>query len=249
MGERSVVRTSHMKNIKFIVIVAIIISIPLSYYYGRSIWVPIYQQLAGKRSVDDIVQIYGADVDERLKPYFQKAGVNYPPNEITLLAIKSENRLELWVNENNKPQFIRDYPVQAASGVLGPKLREGDKQVPEGIYQLEYLNPNSSYHLSLKINYPNSFDQKYASIEGRDKPGTNIFIHGKSVSIGCLAMGDNVIEELFVLVAKIGISNVTVAIAPKDPRIAKIENTTEMTWVNNLYEDLSIFFKKYKKDV
>ena len=237
-----------MTNIKFIVIAAILISIPLSYFYGRSIWVPVYQQLIGKRSVGDIIQIYGDDVDQRLKPYFDEASVDYPPNQITLLAIKSESRLELWSHKNGTPKFIRDYPVQAASGVLGPKLREGDRQVPEGIYELEYLNPNSLYHLSLKINYPNAFDQKHAINEGRDKPGTNIFIHGKSVSIGCLAMGDSVIEELFVLVAKVGRSNVKVAIAPIDPRESDIVNTTNKAWVDDLYKDLSKFFKQYSKE-
>ena len=238
-----------MRNILFITIATILIFVAVSYVYGRSLWVPVYQQLSGKRSVEDIVQHYGAEVDLRLKPYFDKAGVNYPPKTITLLAIKSEQRLELWSNEGDRPTFIRDYPIQAASGVLGPKLREGDKQVPEGIYQLAYLNPNSSYHLSLKVNYPNAFDQKYAAIEGRDTPGTNIFIHGKAVSIGCLAMGDSAIEELFVLAAKTGISNVAVAIAPTDPRIANLENTTEKAWVDVLYNDLTHFFKPYQDGV
>ena len=121
--------------------------------------------------------------------------------------------------------------------------------MPEGIYQLAYLNPNSSYHLSLKVNYPNAFDQKYAAIEGRDTPGTNIFIHGKAVSIGCLAIGDSAIEELFVLAAKTGISNVAVAIAPTDPRIANLENTTEKAWVDVLYNDLTHFFKSYQGGV
>ena len=129
--------------------------------------------------------------------------------------------------------------------MLGPKLQEGDRQVPEGIYQLEYLNPNSSYHLSLKINYPNAFDLKHAMLEGRDEPGSNIFIHGKAVSIGCLAMGDRAIEEIFVLVAKTGRNNVTVAIAPSDPRKNSLENTTNQAWISQLYQELSAFFTKY----
>jgi len=238
-----------MRNIRLIILILIFSTIPLAYVYGRSIWVPVYQQIAGKRSVDDVVKIYGAEAEERLKPYFDKAGVSYPPSKITLLAIKSEKKLELWSNVGEVPKFIRSYPIKAASGVLGPKIREGDKQVPEGIYELDYLNPNSSYHLSMKLNYPNAFDRKYASVEGRDQPGTNIFIHGKSVSIGCLAMGDDTIEELFVLVTDIGRANVKVAIAPNDPRMVDLRNDTGKEWVSSLYKEITKFFGRYTNDV
>ena len=223
-----------------------IIAAILFYSYARPIWVPAYQKVVGKQSVNDVIQRYGDKAEQNLKPYFDKAGVNYPPQEITLLAIKDESRLELWSNDSEKPTFIRDYPILAASGVLGPKLREGDRQVPEGIYQLEYLNPNSSYHLSVKINYPNAFDLKHAKSEGRDQPGSNIFIHGKAVSIGCLAMGDDVIEDLFVLIAKTGRSKVTVAITPSDPRLHILENTSDKAWVTQLYQELSDFFSDYQ---
>jgi murein L,D-transpeptidase YafK len=74
--------------------------------------------------------------------------------------------------------------MKRASGKAGPKLREGDGQVPEGIYRIDGLNPNSSYHLSLKLNYPNDFDLEQARTEGRTELGGDIFIHGKAVSIG-----------------------------------------------------------------
>ena len=165
----------------------------------RPVWVPMYQKVAGKQTVNDVIEAYQAPAQERLEPYFQRAGIAYPPRSLTLLAIKDSDQLELWASDGDAKTYIRSYPILAASGIAGPKLREGDKQVPEGIYQLEYLNPNSAFHLSMKLNYPNAFDLKYAAEEGRTEPGTNIFIHGKAVSIGCLAMGDEVIEELFVL--------------------------------------------------
>ena len=80
------------------------------------------------------------------------------------------------------------------------KLREGDRQVPEGLYRLIGRNPNSNYHLSMKLDYPNSYDPRHAKREGRSNPGSNIFIHGKSLSVGCLAMSGEAIEAFFVLV-------------------------------------------------
>jgi murein L,D-transpeptidase YafK len=101
--------------------------------------------------------------------------------------------------------------------VLGPKLREGDRQVPEGVYRIASLNPNSRFHLSMEVNYPNDFDRAMAAKDGRVNLGGQIFIHGGTASIGCLAMGDAVIERLFVLVARVGRENVRVVIAPGEP--------------------------------
>ena len=100
---------------------------------------------------------------------------------------------------NLKRKFSK-YPIQGASGDIGPKLIEGDRQVPEGLYEIIGFNPNSSYHISMQLNYPNDFDLKHASAEGRDHSGNNIFIHGKDESIGCLAMGDAAIDFLLVVV-------------------------------------------------
>jgi murein L,D-transpeptidase YafK len=120
-------------------------------------------------------------------------------------------------NLSGKFHLIRDYYIQVASGGAGPKLRQGDRQVPEGIYRIVKLDPNSHYHLSMKLNYPNEFDLLHARQDGRKAPGSNILIHGKAVSIGCLAMGDEAIEELFVLTEHVGVEKVKVVIAPHDP--------------------------------
>lgn len=239
-----------MRKIRLSLLVVIMVAMPLGYKHASTLWEPIYQKVAGKMSVNDVIERYGAEAESRLVPYFATAGIAYPPNKIVLLAVKDERKLELWASDDASLKFIRTYDVKAASGVLGPKLAEGDRQVPEGIYQLEYLNPNSAYHLSMKINYPNAFDLKYAREEGRNQPGTNIFIHGKAVSIGCLAMGDQTIEELFVLVAKIGRKNVEVAIAPSDPRKGSILALAapEKPWVLNLYTQITTFFQQYRHD-
>ncbi|HEX7830847.1 MAG TPA: L,D-transpeptidase family protein [Thermoanaerobaculia bacterium] len=136
-----------------------------------------------------------------------------------MLVFKHEKRFALWArNDAGAWRFIRNYPILAASGVAGPKLREGDSQVPEGVYRIEHLNPNSSYHLSMKVNYPNAFDRRMAKSDGRTRLGGDIFIHGKNVSVGCVALGDRAIEELFTLVAETGHARVRVIIAPHDVR-------------------------------
>ena len=217
------------------------------YFYGRSLWVPAYKNFTEKRTVSDIVAAYGIGARERMRPYFDSAGVSYPPGKIAFLGIKDTARLEVWAETETGPKFIRSYSIQALSGTSGPKLREGDKQVPEGLYAIEGLNPNSSYYLSLKLNYPNTFDLMHAVAEGRENPGTNIFIHGKQVSTGCLAMGDTAIEELFILAADIGKSNIQVAIAPYDPRSSQLSTDLELTWVSELYERLNSHFEQYKR--
>ena len=195
----------------------------------------------GQWTVEDILQSYRVYATQKLAPYFAKAKVSYPPREITFIALKQEMKLELWARGSGEFRFIRDYHIQAASGVAGPKLHQGDRQVPEGIYRIVELNPNSHYHLSMKLNYPNEFDLLHARREGRSAPGSDILIHGKAVSIGCLAMGDEAIEELFVLTAQVGAENVKVVIAPHDPRTypLKADSEEDPEWTTELYSIIS----------
>lgn len=196
----------------------------------------------GGRTVDDVLTAVAPYAVNELKPYFNKAGVAYPPREVTLVALKEEKTLEVWARDHRRGfRFIRAYDIQAASGTTGPKLRQGDKQVPEGIYHIVRLNPNSNYHLSLKLDYPNEFDLYHANEEGRWQPGNDIFIHGNSVSAGCLAMGDAAIEELFVLTAHTGAENIKVVIAPHDPRDRPLdpESPGLPSWTPELYEEIA----------
>lgn len=194
----------------------------------------------GQRTVEDIVQIYGEYATKKLNTYFSQAKVAYPPKEITLVALKQERKMEVWAKDNTGSHLIHTYRIQAASGVSGPKLRLGDKQVPEGIYRIEGLNPNSHYHLSMKLNYPNDFDLLHAMEEGRTEPGSDIFIHGRAVSIGCLAMGDEAIEELFILTSQVGAENVKVVIAPHDPRPSPLTTNAQLPfWTSELYANIT----------
>lgn len=194
-----------------------------------------------KRSLAEVINTYGPAATKKLKPLFDNAGIPYPPHKLALIGFKDTKLLELWAAaKNSNYQLITHYPIQAASGKLGPKLREGDKQVPEGVYKIIGFNPNSAYHLSMKLNYPNAFDLKHAKAEGRNEPGSNIFIHGHAVSVGCLAMGDSVIELLFVLAETVGRENIKVIIAPTDPsRQNLVVPKGAPDWTAELYRQIS----------
>jgi murein L,D-transpeptidase YafK len=224
-------------KIKILLLALLLSGLFTFYHHGRSIWVPLTQKISGKKTTAEVLANIGENTRQSLVPYFEKAGIDYPPPNITLVALKREHMLELWVkNATGKNIFIRDYKIQKLSGEAGPKLREGDRQVPEGFYKITGLNPNSAYHLSIKLDYPNLYDLQNAKKEGRVKPGSNIFIHGKSVSIGCLAMGDKTIEELFTLVNDVGVKNSSVIISPHDPRSEPLKcETHQPKWVCDLY--------------
>jgi len=230
-------------------IIAALVLLGLSGFYanGKKIWVPVVKNNRDTLTVADVVTRYGDPARERLIKHFDAAATAYPPGDVTLLAIKDKAMLELWVGSAENPIHIRDFPIKALSGNNGPKLREGDRQVPEGLYKISGLNPNSSYHLSMKLNYPNEFDLLHAHNEGREFPGTNIFIHGEAVSIGCLAMGNEAIEELFVLAADIGRHNINVAIAPSDPRKTALVPIESLPWTAELYTNLTTLFNQFNR--
>ncbi len=194
-----------------------------------------------KKTVEERVKQYGPAARARLEPHFKKAAVPYPPTRLVLVGIKDERRVELHAaGTDGRLRFVRYYRVLGASGELGPKLREGDRQVPEGIYPIESLNPNSRFHLSLRVGYPNAFDRAKGQLDGRDRLGGDIMIHGSNISIGCLAMGDEAAEDLFVLAADTGIKNITVFLTPVDFRRGKSvpKDARVPAWTAGLYSQI-----------
>jgi len=160
--------------------------------------------------------------------------------KIAFLIFKREKRLDLWAKACGDWHYIRSYHVRAAHGGPGPKLYRGDCQVPEGIYSIIELNPYSKFHLSMEINYPNYFDRMEAKQDHRVNLGNYIFIHGGNLSQGCIAMGDHVIEQLYVLVYKVGKQNVSIVIAPNDMRIEKpFMRHLHPPWLPTLYHHLA----------
>ncbi|MBC7553335.1 MAG: L,D-transpeptidase family protein [Taibaiella sp.] len=154
--------------------------------------------------------------NDSLAKDFKKKNIAYPPKDIFLRAFKAQNELELWGrnNENSEYKMIKLYHICALSGFLGPKRAEGDRQVPEGYYFIEDFNPKSEYYLSMLLNYPNYSDNLQST---KAKRGGDIYIHGGCVTVGCMPMTDEGIQEIYTLClnAKVnGEENIPVHIYP-----------------------------------
>lgn len=174
------------------------------------------------------------------------------PKEVLFFADKSKRILSVYGRAGDKEKFehLKDYPFTGFSGKLGPKLKRGDRQIPEGIYGIEYLNPNSTFHLSLKVSYPGDFDVKKALADGRkpEELGGDIMIHGRSGTVGCIPIGDDAVEEVFIIAAKAGIHNIKVIISPcnllsGEKNFAK---DVGVPWYGELIENIRTEMLKYK---
>lgn len=134
-------------------------------------------------------------VEKSVGPVLQERGFRWgAPAFIRLF--KETNELELWLKKAGQYQLFEIYDICGLSGGLGPKLAEGDLQAPEGFYFVtpERLNPWSSYHLSMNMGYPNAYDRAHR------RSGSALMVHGTCLSLGCFAIGNGAIEELYSLV-------------------------------------------------
>ena len=231
---------------RIILLVGLLVLVALAYVFRPYVWAaisPVAMKFTKAKTVAQRLNQFGEAARGRWKPYFDKAQTAYPPAGVKFVALKTEKVLQVYaIDRSGRAHWIRSYPILAASGVPGPKLQEGDGQVPEGIYPIESLNPNSRFHVALRVGYPNAFDRSQAERDGRTQLGGDIMIHGSSVSVGCLAMGDETAEDLFVLAADAGVSNVTVIIAPVDfragksvPKVVKLPD-----WSSILYSQIKV---------
>jgi murein L,D-transpeptidase YafK len=165
---------------------------------------------------------------------------------VFIRILKSEATLEVFVKAGARYELLQSYPICAFSGVLGPKRMEGDAQAPEGIYHVRanQLNPNSSFHLSFNLGYPNVFDQAHK------RTGSALMVHGNCVSIGCYAMTDSKIEEIYTLVAAAlgaGQSSVPVHIFPfalSKPNLAQYHGSE---W-HSFWRELQPIYLAFEKD-
>lgn len=139
-----------------------------------------------------------AEKEKILSEQFKARNLRYPPRRIFIRVFKLDRVVEVWGAESDTARYelLKKYDICAVSGDLGPKRVQGDAQVPEGFYYLESFNPFSSFHLSLKVSYPNESD-RILGVRGR--LGGDIFIHGDCVTIGCVPLTDDKIKELYVL--------------------------------------------------
>lgn len=231
---------------------------------GVGPWLAKWVRVKGQPAVDNIpaktrgytvaqrLEQYGDVVAGRLTPAFSAANVDYPPYEMAYVAFKDERQLLVYARNAASEQwrFIKQYRVHAASGVPGPKLAEGDRQVPEGIYQAQFLNANSRFHLSIRLDYPNDFDRKMAFHDTRSGLGGDIMIHGNAVSIGCLAMGDEGAEDLFILAAQVSRDRLRIVVSPTDFRVRNAAPPPHApTWTGTLYATLRRELKQYPQPI
>ncbi len=137
---------------------------------------------------------------DTLQKQFEAKNLQWPAKFIYIRSFKYDSQLEVWVKNDVKDQFklFKTYKVCALAGTLGPKRMEGDYQVPEGFYMINEFNPKSSYYLSLGLNYPNASDKM---LSDSLRPGSAIYIHGSCVTVGCIPIRDEQIDELYILAA------------------------------------------------
>ena len=138
--------------------------------------------------------------EDTLRKQFEAKKLNWPAKYIYIRSFKYDSQLEVWVKNEVKDQFqlFKTYKVCVLAGTLGPKRMEGDYQVPEGFYYINEFNPKSSFYLSLGINYPNASD---LLLSDSVRPGSAIYIHGACVTVGCIPLTDQYIDELYILAA------------------------------------------------
>jgi len=164
---------------------------------------------------------------------------------IFIRIFKESKTLEIWVKQTNQPTYklFKSWPIAAMSGTLGPKTKEGDRQAPEGFYYVSrrQMKPDSKYHLAFNIGYPNTYDLTQAST------GSFIMVHGNCVSIGCFAMTDPGIEEIYTLCAlalKNGQPFFRVHIFPfpmSDERLSLEKNSPHFAFWKNLQSGYTYF--------
>ncbi|MCF6206598.1 MAG: murein L,D-transpeptidase [Sulfurovum sp.] len=157
-------------------------------------------------SLEEIMQL---SQEVAMQEYLERSKYLYTPLKQRLEAIggkkgdpiyirifKSEAMLEVWMEVDGIYKHIKDYTICAYSGHLGPKLKEGDRQAPEGFYRVykKQLNPHSKFHLAFNLGYPNAYDRAH------HRSGSYLMVHGDCRSIGCYAMTDAKIEEIYTLV-------------------------------------------------
>jgi murein L,D-transpeptidase YafK len=194
---------------------------------------------------------------DTLQKQFEAKKLQWPANYIYIRSFKYDSQLEVWVKNEIKDQFqlFKTYKVCALAGTLGPKRMEGDYQVPEGFYFINEFNPKSNYYLSLGINYPNESDR---ILSDSLRPGSAIFIHGSCVTVGCIPIRDEQIDELYILAAYAknqGQDFIPVHIFPirynVDRSIKYLEGFTKddpsMKKFAGKLEDAFDYFEKYKQ--
>lgn len=194
-----------------------------------------------------------ADHEEDLKAELKEKGFDLTNINILILATKQEREFNVYIKKkaDKKYEFFKKYDFCYLSGILGPKRKEGDLQVPEGLYYVNWFNPNSQYHLSFKINYPNASDK---ILSDKKAPGGEIFIHGKCVSIGCIPLTDEKVNEVYILAVEAtnnGQSKIPVYIFPfkmKDETMVLMKMLLADETILSFWKNLQEGYEKFMEE-
>lgn len=183
-----------------------------------------------------------------LKAKNSMAGVS-DSSAVLIRIFKQESKLELWRETSNKKfVLVSSYDICSYSGTLGPKIKTGDYQSPEGLYNISHshLNYHSSHFLSINVGFPNEFDRSH------NRTGSYLMIHGGCSSAGCYAIGDQYMEELFAAVRdamRYGQKQVQIQIYPfrlTDQNILKHKTNKNFDFWKQLKEGYDWFEKNQK---
>lgn len=195
--------------------------------------------------------------EDSLKSQFVQQGLQWPPKQMYVRSFKYDSQLEVWIRNDSKEQFklFKTYKVCALSGSLGPKRVEGDYQVPEGFYYINEFKPKSEFHLALGLNYPNASDEL---LSDSLKPGGDIYIHGNCVTVGCIPLQNDQIEEVYMLATLVknnGMDFIPVHVFPIRYNIPKsVEYFLKVIRDDRIYQKFAVnikevydYFELYKK--
>jgi murein L,D-transpeptidase YafK len=187
-----------------------------------------------------------ARVLPKLKADCAAAGVKWG-SAIEIRTFKESHELELWVWRESSMQLFRSYKIANwGRGKLGPKLKEGDGQAPEGFYEVgpDQMNPNSNFHLAFNLGFPNAYDRYHG------RTGSFLMVHGSHASVGCYAMTDASIEEIYCLAdaahahgqKAFRVQSYPFRMTPE--RLAKEASSPWFSFWQNLAEGDALFLKK-----
>jgi murein L,D-transpeptidase YafK len=184
-----------------------------------------------------------ARVTAKLKEDLAKSGLALG-SPVFVRIFKEPSVLEVWIKKGAAYERFRKYDICKFSGSLGPKLKEGDGQAPEGIYPVapEQMNPNSRFHLAFNLGYPNAFDKFHG------RTGSALMVHGNCVSVGCYAMGDDAIEEIWTLCAgafRAGQTSIRFHIFPFPLTDPKLKREAKNPWIE-FWKELKPIFDQFE---
>lgn len=189
------------------------------------------------------MELYAPSLERQLSAQGLKLG-----DPVLLRIFKVPALLEVWVKKGDHFVLFKAYNICQFSGKLGPKMKNGDRQSPEGFYNVPAtaLNPNSSYYLSFNLGYPNEYDRFHG------RTGSLLMVHGECASVGCYAMTNSRISEIYTLMYrafKNGQKEVQVQAYPfalTDNNMRKMQRHSSYKFWLNLKEGYDIFAKNHK---